>query len=478
MYTSLVNRVPGCSLRLRRCPGAFAQVHQQAVAAAADEMLRVTDFAFAQIGRRVGDVFRRVGVEEVAEGIAEGKARTEVSEAIKQRLIAEGKPFFTDRLGRTWDLDRYSEMVARTTAREAATRGTINRLLEHNIELAQVSAHNASDFCIYFENVIVSIGPEPDPVYPPISAIDGGPPFHPNCAHVLTPFVERLASEAEKERGQIAPDLLGKSPAALQRRFRAEFPERARAEGQRMRQQAARSRAAQRRREDKAARAIAPTERKPEAGQRALPADSRLGGITRDDYHKATEAVFVPAEMPTGTPTYISPSGSRYWRTKDGVIRASDHWGRGVASCDWHFGTFEQRDRLIAYRLENGAIEKKLNALVEDRKRAALAKAPEARSQLDALIGQHPILGDAQRRAISYNQARRRVGDDVWREFRDLETRAAGEVRIDRAEIARMRDELRGRRKESHPFASSSGLEIEERVGYAPYNTFVRKSQT
>jgi hypothetical protein len=220
----------------------FAQVHQQAVAAAADEMLRVTDFAVAQIGRRVGDVFRRVGVEEVAKGIAEGKARVEVSEQIRERLMAEGKPFFTDRLGRTWDLDRYSEMVARTTTREAATRGTINRLLEHNIDLAQVSAHNASDFCIYYENVIVSIGPEPHPVYPPISAIDGGPPFHPHCAHVLTPFVERLATEAEKERGQIAPDLLGKSPAALQRRFRAEFPERARVEGQRLRQQAARAR--------------------------------------------------------------------------------------------------------------------------------------------------------------------------------------------------------------------------------------------
>lgn len=30
---------------------------------------------------------------------------------------------------------------------------------------------------------------EPHPVYPPVSAINGGPPFHPNCVHVLMPFV-------------------------------------------------------------------------------------------------------------------------------------------------------------------------------------------------------------------------------------------------------------------------------------------------
>lgn len=97
------------------------------------------------------------------------------------------------------------------------TQGTINRLREHGIQLAQVSAHHAGDFCIHYENTIVSIGDEPHPVYPPISAIGGGPPFHPRCVHVLTPFVERLDEEKE---GTIAPDLLNRSPAELQRRYR------------------------------------------------------------------------------------------------------------------------------------------------------------------------------------------------------------------------------------------------------------------
>jgi len=133
-------------------------------------------------------------------------------------------------------------MVARTTSREAMTKGTINRLREHGLRLAQVSSHNAADFCIYYEGAVVCIeGEHPvarsaEPtamaasegglaIYPPISAINGGPPFHPNCVHVLTPFVERLAIDEEKKRGVVSLDLLNKSPAELQRRFRKEFPD-------------------------------------------------------------------------------------------------------------------------------------------------------------------------------------------------------------------------------------------------------------
>ena len=209
-------RRAGINLR-RREREVFSQVHREAVAAIVEEMLRTTDLALAQMGRRADDLFRRIGIEEVAKGIVEGKARIEVSRRIKERLLREGRPVFLDRRGRVWDLDRYSEMVARTTTREAMTQGTINRLREHGIQLAQVSAHHAADFCIYYENVIVSIGPEPHSVYPPISAVNGGPPFHPNCVHVLTPFVERLATVDERKAGVPDPTVLNRTPAELQR---------------------------------------------------------------------------------------------------------------------------------------------------------------------------------------------------------------------------------------------------------------------
>ena len=240
----------------------FAQVHREAVAAIVQEMQGVTDAALAQIGRRVDDVFRKVGVQEVARGIAEGKTRLEVGRQIESRLVAEGQLKFTtkpwkDRYGKfhkgqDWDLDRYTEMVARTTTRQAMTEGTVNRLAEHNIQLAQVSAHNAADFCIYYENVVVSLTGETESGYPPLSAINGGPPFHPNCAHVLTPFVLALATSKEQAAGKIEPELLDETPAMLQRRFTKQFPARARAEGKRIRQEGAITRRLRERRERRA----------------------------------------------------------------------------------------------------------------------------------------------------------------------------------------------------------------------------------
>jgi len=224
-------RQAGVNVR-RRQYQVFAQVHVEAVQAISVEMQRTMDFAAAKIGRRVGDEFRRVGMEEVARGAAEGLTRVDVSRAIERRLVSEVGPFFEDAAGRKWRLDNYSEMVARTTTRETMTQGTINRLKEHRIQLAQVSAHVADDFCIYYENVIVCLyGEHPD--YPDISAIEGGPPFHPRCVHVLTPFVEALADPEELRAGIMGEGVAEASPAQLQARFRREFPERARQARQR-----------------------------------------------------------------------------------------------------------------------------------------------------------------------------------------------------------------------------------------------------
>jgi hypothetical protein len=125
----------------------FSRVHQEAAQAIAAAMVDRMSAAVLEIGRRVDDVFRQEGMVAVARGIAAGRARVEVSREIKDRLIQAGQPVFRDRLGRIWTLDRYSEMVARTTTREAMTQGTINRLRQEDILLARVSSHPCEDFC-------------------------------------------------------------------------------------------------------------------------------------------------------------------------------------------------------------------------------------------------------------------------------------------------------------------------------------------
>lgn len=58
------------------------------------------------------------------------------------------------------------------------------------------------------------------------------------------------------------------------------------------------------------------------------------------DFHKSTEADFLPASVPDREPDFVSGSGSAYWDAGDGVFRASDHWAglngcTGQASCYW-----------------------------------------------------------------------------------------------------------------------------------------------
>ena len=45
--------------------------------------------------------------------------------------------------------------------------------------------------------------------------------------------------------------------------------------------------------------------------------------------------MYEECEEPKRKPDYTSESGSRYWYTKKGVVRGSNHWGNGVANCDW-----------------------------------------------------------------------------------------------------------------------------------------------
>jgi hypothetical protein len=58
------------------------------------------------------------------------------------------------------------------------------------------------------------------------------------------------------------------------------------------------------------------------------------GGANPDNFYIRSLADFSSCSIPEMSPDFTSDSGSSYWYTTEGVIRASDHWG-GVASCRW-----------------------------------------------------------------------------------------------------------------------------------------------
>ena len=109
------------------------------------------------------------------------------------RLMADsnGPVGFVDRAGKRWSLDTYAEMVVRTTTREAAVQGSIDRMVSHGVNLARVSVHSDScDICKPYEGRLVSLdGQITD--YQGESVMDAStiPPYHPNCEHSLSPVV-------------------------------------------------------------------------------------------------------------------------------------------------------------------------------------------------------------------------------------------------------------------------------------------------
>lgn len=64
------------------------------------------------------------------------------------------------------------------------------------------------------------------------------------------------------------------------------------------------------------------------------------GTANKDNFFYNTIAIFTPCKRPKTSPSYQSKNrqgkvSSEYWYTSEGVVRGSDHWGTGVASCDW-----------------------------------------------------------------------------------------------------------------------------------------------
>lgn len=186
--------------------GAFNGVHEAAVGAvvrnAATPLARLN----VVIGRRFEDAFRTAGVSATAAGLAQGSTRREVSADLQARLRAQRVSQFVDRAGRVWPLDRYAEMVGRTTIREAQTYGLVNTMLEAGADLVTVSAHvdtDGPDICNDFEGKTYSLSGG-TPGYERLPML---PPFHPRCRHVLTPSPDGP--------GELAPNTTFVAPGGI-----------------------------------------------------------------------------------------------------------------------------------------------------------------------------------------------------------------------------------------------------------------------
>lgn len=165
----------------------------------------------ALIGRVEPDVYRRVGLEQVAAQQAVGRGVNTSVPAFVQALRREGIRAFIDKAGRGWSLHTYCTMVSRTTSRQAEVLAVLTADPEH--DLYMISSHGTTcALCAPYEGRVYSrSGTDPD--FPPLAAAFGkmdpaGPDtlvntwlnIHPNCLHVLLPWTAAGRTEEEIQK--------------------------------------------------------------------------------------------------------------------------------------------------------------------------------------------------------------------------------------------------------------------------------------
>jgi hypothetical protein len=106
---------------------------------------------------------------------------------------ADGGPFVTFPNGYRMGAGRYVDSVARTTVYWSSNRGVLDRCAEDEIELVEIVENPGTiDFCLELEGRVFALTDEAaKKAGVPLLADcpGGGPPFHPNCRHSLSPYV-------------------------------------------------------------------------------------------------------------------------------------------------------------------------------------------------------------------------------------------------------------------------------------------------
>lgn len=174
-----------------RIDKAFAHFHEQALQALAE--VGISDIAKSMQGlvstgqNLISNAARQAVLEQVATGQLLGESRQKIKKNIVEQLKKNGVSALVDKGGRTWELARYGDMLARTKMTQAHNSGSINRMAESGYDLVQVSDHQGEcPLCRPWEGKILSVTGKTKG-HDSLSKAESAGLFHPNCRHTITP---------------------------------------------------------------------------------------------------------------------------------------------------------------------------------------------------------------------------------------------------------------------------------------------------
>ncbi|MFA5387861.1 MAG: phage minor capsid protein [Candidatus Paceibacterota bacterium] len=195
----------------------FNRVHNEAIAALVDDASRAFGESMTGVARSaqllLGKVSRETLTQKIAEGVIGGKARREVGKIIKGTLREQGLDALIDKAGHSWTLDRYADMLYRTKVVEARNRGLINRMVENDYDLVQVSSHpDTCPTCATWQGKILSARGQTKG-YPTVAEAEADGLFHPNCRHAINVLIPSLAKLTEAYNPDVETKVISEKTA-------------------------------------------------------------------------------------------------------------------------------------------------------------------------------------------------------------------------------------------------------------------------
>ncbi|HUT19891.1 MAG TPA: phage minor capsid protein [Anaerolineae bacterium] len=132
---------------------------------------------------------RDTSLGAMQQAFAQGQTSKQAAKAFNAKLRQQGITSFTDKAGKRWNMQTYSDMIARTVSQESQRHGSQNRLIERGYDLVEISSHaNACDLCEPWQGEIVSLSGDDTAHASMADAVAEGL-FHPNCGHAVEPYV-------------------------------------------------------------------------------------------------------------------------------------------------------------------------------------------------------------------------------------------------------------------------------------------------
>lgn len=127
----------------------------------------------------------------IAEGRVEKQTLKEITNSLVKAISKDGI-YLLDSHGRRWDIEKYSELFARTEMMNVYNQGSVNQMLHRGLDLAYVTSYSSCkcDICLAWEGRVLSLTGKTEG-YPTLDDAYADGLFHPNCKHRMRPYYEQ-----------------------------------------------------------------------------------------------------------------------------------------------------------------------------------------------------------------------------------------------------------------------------------------------